>query len=153
MLEVFCLCLFPCVALFHCLWTSGMSLTQVAIHLAAEPVISWKTITQWRLYWKNCLACVCCIGRSVLHLKLICFNELHFKLAKFLRTSCNNEECWVIFALMSCPGEWKLKQLLSFHVIFRGIIEVSCRTSEGCSGKQFSFSNCALQPGDFQSHK
>lgn len=58
-----------------------------------------------------------------------------------LRASCDNEKCWVIFALMSCPGEWKLKQLLSFHVILRGIIQVSCQTSKGCSRKRLSFSS------------
>lgn len=33
---------------------------------------------------QSCLG-VHCMGSSVLHLKLICFNELHFKLANVLK--------------------------------------------------------------------
>lgn len=46
-----------------------------------------------------------------------------------------------IFALLSCPGQCKLKQLLSFYVIFKGFTEASCRTSEGYWGKPLSFSD------------
>lgn len=72
--------------LFHFHWTSGMSLIQVAVHLDAKSVISWKIIRQWwKLCWKNSLACVHSMGRSVLHLKLISFNELHFKLTNVVK--------------------------------------------------------------------
>lgn len=72
--------------LFHCHWTSGMSLIQAAVHLDAKSVISWKIITQWwRLCWKNSLACARCMEGSVLHLNLICFNELHLKLTNVVK--------------------------------------------------------------------
>lgn len=75
-------------------------------------------------------------------------------LLMFLRISCNNEKCWVIFALMSCPGEWKLKQLLSFSCdlqrYYTGILQDQRRLLRETA--QF-FKQCVLQPGDFQSHK
>lgn len=66
-----------------------MSLIHVVVHLDGKSAISWKIISQsWRLCWKNriqSLACVHCMERSVLCLKLICFNELHFKLTNVLK--------------------------------------------------------------------
>lgn len=75
-------------------------------------------------------------------------------LLMFLRISCNNEKCWVIFALMSCPGEWKLKQLLSFSCdlqrYYTGVLQDQRKLLRETA--QF-FKQCVLQPGDFQSHK
>lgn len=75
-------------------------------------------------------------------------------LLMFLRISCNNEKCWVIFALMSCPGEWKLKQLLSFSCdlqrYYTGILQDQWRLLRETA---HFFKQCVLQPGDFQSHK
>lgn len=119
--------------LFYCHWTSGMSDSgcsslgckiscilennHTMVETAGKTVLLVLVVWRDQFYiWNGSVLMSCTLSLLML-----------------LRTSCNNEKCWVIFALMFSPGEWKLKQLPSFHVIFRGIIQVSCRTSEGCS--------------------
>lgn len=46
-----------------------------------------------------------------------------------------------IFALLSCSGQWKLKQLVSFYMILKSFAEASCRTNEGSWGKPLHFSD------------